>query len=125
MMRRECRRLHSNLKQSVYIFFAQSIGYAIMNFGYQFFTTFTGSPIINSDMLILNHFFIFINGLLFVLGENRYQNKMTDMFPAFYKDKTFGPRKSLIHYLFELLMTFLESVWILYFTIFTYYSLRN
>ena len=96
-----------------------------MNFGYQFFTTFTGSPIINSDMLILNHFFIFINGLIFVLGENRYQNKMTDMFPAFYSDKTFGPKKSLIHYLFELLMTFLESVWILYFTIFTYYKLRN
>lgn len=96
-----------------------------MNFFYQFYTSFTGSPIVNSDLLQLNQIFIFLNGLFFVLSESKYSSKLTDLYPAFYLEKNYGAKKSLSNFLYELMMTAIESIWILYFTIFSYIDMKN
>ena len=125
IMRKEGAILFSNLKQTIFIFFGQTVGLAMINFFYQFFASFTGAPLLNIDMLQLNYVLLFINGLLFVLWESKFSNKIIERFPAFYMQKMAISKRSLINFLYEMMLTAIESIFILCFTLFSYNDQRN
>jgi magnesium-transporting ATPase (P-type) len=103
MMKREGRKLHSNLTQTILIVFGQSWGFGLLNFFYQFYCSFTGSPIINTDYLLITQIFILINGLVFVLAESQYTTKIMNMYPAFYLEKNHAAKKTISSFLQELI----------------------
>lgn len=119
IMQHDARGLHSNIKQVMMVFFGRSFSFALLNFFYQFFCGFTGAPITIYPLLEISTIINFIQGLVYVLFEEKYSRQVEKSVPALYSESDFATQSRVANFLFEFVSSILQTLFVFYFALYS------